>query len=133
MATQIAQPSDLLRQTLRGNSIFSIVSGLAITFGAAPIASFLGIADDSLIIAIIGIVILAFAALVWTIQAKTMIDRQAALTIFVMDVIWVVVSLVILVTNAFSLSTEGRWAILIVADIVAVFAVLEFVGLRRLR
>jgi len=133
MAAQIAHPSDLLRRTLRGNSIFSFISGLIFIVASAPIASFLGIADNSLIVAILGIVILGFAAVVWTIQAKPILDPQAGFAIFVLDVIWVTISLIILMTDAFSLSTEGRWAILIVADIVAVFAVLEFVGLRRLR
>ncbi len=133
MATQIVQPSDMLRRTLRGNSVFSIVSGLAFTFGAAPIASLMGIPDASLIIAIMGIVVLAFAAFLWAMTTKPVLDRQLAVAVFIMDVVWVITSLIILVTNAFSLSTEGRWAILIVADIVAVFAVLEFVGLRRLR
>lgn len=132
MATQIAQPSDLLRRALRGNSIFSIVSGLLITFGAAPIASLMGIADASLILTIMGVGILGFAAFLWTMTAKPALNRKLAIAVFIMDAAWVIASLMILVMNAFSLSTEGRWTILIVADIVAVFAVLEFVGLRRL-
>jgi Na+-translocating ferredoxin:NAD+ oxidoreductase RnfE subunit len=133
MVAQIAHPSDLLRRALRGNSIFSFASGLLLTFGAAPIAAFMGIADDSLVLTVMGIIILVFAAFLWITTAKPVIDRQIGIAIFIMDVAWVVVSLIILVTDAFSLSTGGRWAILIVADIVAVFALLEFVGLRRLR
>jgi hypothetical protein len=133
MTAQIAHPSDLLRRTLRGNSIFSIISGLLFTFGAAPIASFLGIPDTSLIIAILGIVIVGFAAFLWMMTAKPVVNRQFGVIVFIMDVAWVVASLIILMTNTFSLSTEGRWAILIVADIVAVFAIFEFIGLRRLR
>lgn len=133
MTAQIVHPSDLLSRTLRGNSVFSIISGLALTFGAAPIASFMGIADASLIIAVIGVGILGFAAFLWTIIAKSLLDRRLAAAVFIMDVAWVVISLVVLVTDAFSLSTGGRWAVLIVADVVAVFAILEFVGMRRLR
>lgn len=132
MAAQVAHPSDLLRKALRGNSIFSIISGLAFTFGAAPIASFLGITDASLVIAIMGVGIVGFAAFLWTITTKPVLNRQIAVIVFIMDAVWVVASLIILVTDAFSLSTGGRWAILIVSDIVTVFAILEFVGLRRL-
>lgn len=132
MTAQIAHPSDLLRRTLRGNSIFSIITGLALTFDGASIASFMGIVNASLFLTIMGIAIVAFAAFLWITTATPIVDRQFGLAIFIMDAAWVIVSLIILVTNAFSLSTEGRWAILIVADMVAVFAVFEFIGLRRL-
>lgn len=132
MAVQTAQPSHLLRRALRGNGIFCFLSGLALTFGATPIASLMGIADASLILAIMGIVILGLAVLLWVATARPVVDRGFGLIIFVMDAAWVVASVVVLVTDAFSLTTEGRWMVLIAADIVAVFAILEFIGLRRL-
>jgi hypothetical protein len=39
----------------------------------------------------------------------------------------------VLIADPFNFTTEGRWAILIIADAVGIFAVLEFVGLRRIR
>lgn len=133
MAVQTAQSSDLLRRTLRGNSIFCLLSGLALTLGAAPIASLMGIADASLILTIMGIVILCLAVLLWIATAKPPVDRRFGLIIFMMDAVWVAASGIVLVTDAFSLTTEGRWMVLIAAEIVAVFAILEFIGLRRLR
>jgi hypothetical protein len=47
------------------------------------------------------------------------------------DVAWVLASVVVVVSGWAPLTAAGVWAIMIVADIVAVFAVAQYVGLRR--
>lgn len=49
-----------------------------------------------------------------------------------MDVAWVMGSTIILFTNWASLTNAGWWAVTVVADIVTIFAVVQYVGLRRL-
>lgn len=132
MATQTLQNDTLLRNTLRGNSLFSATTGLLLLIGANAIAAFLGITEAATVLAIMGVGIFGFAAFVFFVAGRAIIDSRFGWLIFAMDVIWVVISVVILATDAFGLSTEGRWAVLIVADLVAVFAVLEYVGLRRM-
>lgn len=123
----------LLRRTLFGNVIFSLLSSLLLLLASAPVAAFLGVPQASGLFALLGVGILGFAAFVYWVQSRPALDTRFVWLIFVMDVLWVVASVVILVTNAFALSTEGRWAVLVIADIVAVFAVLEVIALRRLR
>ncbi len=123
----------LLRRTLIANIIFCVLSTALLLLAAAPVATFLGVPEASGLLALLGVGILGFAAFVYWVQSRPALDTRFVWVIFVMDVLWVVASLVILVADAFALSTEGRWAVLIVADIVAVFAALEYIGLRRMR
>ena len=58
--------------------------------------------------------------------------RQAN-AILLMDIAWVVGSALLLFTGWVSFTTAGWWAVLLVADVVALFAILEFVGIRRLQ
>jgi hypothetical protein len=131
--TATRQPnSSTLRKALRANAIFSTISGIGFVLLSGPIADFLGLPGSSAAILILGIVIVAFAAGLFFITSREEIDRREALAVFVMDVAWVVISAVILLTGALSLTPAGSWAVLIVADMVAVFAIWEFVGIRRL-
>ena len=133
--THSVQSNDrLLRNTLRANSIFSTVSGVAFIVAAGQIAAFLGLsADAAIIIALIGVGLLAFAAGVYWIGSRDTIDLNLATGILIGDVIWVAGSIFVLIADPFNFTSEGRWATLIIADAVGIFAVFEFVGLRRIR
>jgi Na+-driven multidrug efflux pump len=123
----------LVRRTLLGNFTFSLLSGLLLLLASGEVASLFGVPQGGGIFSALGILILLFAPVVYWVQSRPALDTRLVWAIFALDVAWVVVSMVILLTNAFALSNEGRWAVLIVADIVAVFAVLEYIGLRRMR
>jgi hypothetical protein len=99
--------SSLLRNTLRANSLFSTGSGLLFIIGAGGIASFLGVPNASLIILLMGIALLGFAALVFTGTVRPELTKRIGWVAFEMDVLWVVGSVVILAADAFGLSTEG--------------------------
>jgi len=57
---------------------------------------------------------------------------RLALAFVAMDGLWVVGSAILLAGGWVPLTAAGRWAILIVAAIVALFAVLQYYGLRRI-
>ena len=48
------------------------------------------------------------------------------------DVVWVIGTAAILLTDAFSLTSEGKWLLFIIGDIVLTFAVVQYIGLRRM-
>jgi hypothetical protein len=141
VSTNSTNRAQLLRRTLYANGAFSLFSGLLFTFAASSVASFMGIADFMLLgllngttfILIMGIAVVLFAPLLFWIASQTPLNRTFARTIFVMDVAWVVISALLLLPGVLPLTTGGFWGILIVADIVLVFAVLEHIGIRRLR
>lgn len=124
-------PSSLLRNTLLANACFSTLSGLLFTFDSKMVDEFLGLGQPMVILAL-GIGLLLFAAVLFWIGTRPQIDGKTARIIAWLDVAWVVGSVIILASGVPALSNGGWWAVAIVADIIAFFAILEFVGLRRL-
>ncbi len=122
----------LLRYTLRGNAAISAVSGVIAILAAAPIAAFMGLASP-LILVVIGVGLLPFAFLVYKVSTMTAVNPLFIKEILVMDLLWIGGSIAILLIGWPVLTTNGRWLVAILADVVAVFALLEFVGLRRLQ
>lgn len=126
------QPRTLLHKILLVDSLSAGAAGIAFVVASGPLANFMGVANP-LALVMIGILFVVFAAAVYAVAARESISRRAAWIIFALNVIYVVGSGIILLTDAFGLSTEGRWLVLILADLVTVFAIVEFIGLRRLR
>lgn len=121
----------LLRYTLRGNAAFSAISGVIAILAAAPLAAFMGL-PAPLILVIIGVGLLPFAFLVYKVSTMAVIKPVFVKEILVMDLLWIGGSVAILLVGWPALTTNGRWLVAILADVVAVFALLQFVGLRRL-
>jgi hypothetical protein len=134
MATQTlpaADRSTLLRRTLRTNAVFTLLTGVLLTIDAGPIAAFIGLPAPWVLVAV-GVLCLGYAALLFLAARRTPIVRGHGLAFVVADAAWVVASAVVLLGGLAPLTTAGVWAVLIVADIVAVFAALQYVGWRRL-
>jgi hypothetical protein len=135
MSTQIAQSvqeSKLLRQALRGNGIFSAVSGLVLIVAARPLATFTGLAWP-LALTITGLVLLPYAAVLFWATSQPEIDSRLAKTAVFLDGLWVMGSVLLLLTDWLNLSVAGNWTVALLAEAVLTFAILQAVGLRRTR
>ena len=121
--------SQLLRRALRGNGLFSTVSGFGFLLGAKPIAAFIGL-EYPLIIAGIGVSLLVFAVGLFLNASRIRIDALEAKIAVVLDLGWVLGTSVVLALGI--LNTSGNWTAAIIADIVLVFAILQAVGVQRL-
>jgi hypothetical protein len=133
MAAQTALRSTsafLLRTVLRGNTIFSLVSGLVFVIDAGPLSQFTGIAP-TIIFTVVGIGLILYAIFLWRVAAPEMPDRRLVWSVIAADALWVLGSIILLFADPLVLTVGGKWAVGIVADIVATFAVLQYVGLRR--
>ena len=51
--------------------------------------------------------------------------------VIALDVLWVLGSVLLIFTDLVPLSIGGKWTVALIADIVALFAILQYVGLRR--
>ena len=122
---------NLLRRALRANGVFSGLSGLLMTVAANPLAELLGL-NNPLILLITGVSLIIFSAALFYRAAQESLDRQFALIVIELDAAWVVGSYLILFTNWVALTNAGWWTVAIVADIVAAFAIVQYIGLRRL-
>jgi hypothetical protein len=135
MSIQTAQPivdTRFLGRVLLGNAIFTALSGLACLAWPRPLAVWLGI-EQPLILSVLGIILLLSAGGLAWIAMRTPSDRRMVQAIFILDVVWVIVSALALLAGWPPLTATGKWIIAGVADVVAVFALLEFVGLRRMQ
>jgi len=119
-----------LRNSLLGNSAFSTISGLIFAFGAAPVASFSGI-EQPLLVGAVGAGLLFFAGFVAFVATRPAIDPKAAMAIVGGDLAWVVGTVPIVLLEL--LSANGILAAIAIADVVLVFAGLQYYGVRRLR
>jgi hypothetical protein len=124
-------PGALLRNTLVGNALFSVTTGLISFVDAAPLAEWMGLGSPWLL-RVLGVGLLLFGAEVGWIALRSADLRQAGRVILALDVAWVVASILLLSAGWLALTEAGFWTVVIVADMVACLAVLEYIGLRRL-
>ena len=133
-----ASSDRLLRRTLWGNAVFSMISGAVLVAFAGPFAALateapLALAglELSIVFELLGVGVVAFGAIAGWAASRETLPRGWARTIFVADVAWVAGSALVLLLPA-PWSTIGIAGIVVVALIVADIAVLEYLGLRRL-
>ena len=134
-----ASSDRLLRRTLWGNAVFSVVSGGVLAIFAAPFAkaashvpvSVAGL-DLAIMLELLGLGVVAFGALCAWVASRQELPQAWARVIFAADIAWVAGSALVLALPA-SWTTAGIAGIVVVAVIVADFAILEYLGLRRLR
>jgi len=133
-----ASSDRLLRRTLWGNAVFSVISGAALVAFATPFArlateaplTVMGL-DLALVFELLGLGVVAFGAICAWAASRETLPRSWAQVIFAADIAWVVGSALVLMLPA-AWTTAGIAGIAVVALIVADLAVLEYLGLRRL-
>lgn len=144
MATQtpsIQTNDQLLRYALRGDGIFSVSSGILFLLAARPVAQFLGIQDFEVFGAVsganflllLGIVLIAYGMVIFYASEQTSISRIIGLIVVELNAAWVVGSVILLLVEALPLTRAGAWSVLIAADVVLTFAIVQYVGLRRMK
>ena len=80
----------------------------------------------------IGIGLLPFALFVFQIARQRPLNRRRAWVVVEMDLAWIVSSIAILLLRWPATTTVGGWwTIGVIAEIVAIFAILQVLGLRR--
>jgi hypothetical protein len=120
----------LLRKALIGNALFSTVSGLTILFAQGWVLRILGL-PSSVNLLVLGAGLIVFAVTLAINARKQQVKKSDAWIAVCMDVAWVIGSYVLIFILPFS--TEGKWVVAVVAEAVLVFAVLQFVGIRRIQ
>jgi hypothetical protein len=80
----------------------------------------------------IGLALIAYAAAMLYFSRSPEVPRWFAWFTIEADLLWVLVSLVIVFTGAFGVSDAGKWALFLVSDFVLMMAGLKYLGLRRL-
>jgi hypothetical protein len=130
MNQSVEERQDFLKKALTGNAVFSVVSGVAILFANRWLVKFLGL-PEKVSLAILGVSLIGYAALLWLNAHRPKIKITDAWVAVTMDVIWVVGSYTLIFAVPFSVG--GKWVVALVAQLVLAFAVLQWLGIRKIR
>ena len=112
------------------NSLMSGLCGLIFVVAGQRLGPLFGLPPS--VLWILGAVLVAFAAHLAYVARQDVIGRGSALYFLVCDVAWVAASVVILLGFPALMTGVGRLVFAVIADAVAIVAVAEFVGYRRL-
>ncbi|MBA2451834.1 MAG: hypothetical protein H0V47_01580 [Chloroflexia bacterium] len=118
-----------LRQVLLADGVVSGVFGILLLTAAGPLSDPLGLSVAFL--RWTGLMLAPFAAVVLYLATCEAIPRRGVSTIVGINVLWVLASLLLLLTGWIDQSGLGTAFIVAQAALVALFAELQFVGLRR--
>ena len=129
MATQ-ADHSRFLRRSLQIDGVASGLCGAALLLAAQPTSTLLGLSTSSVARVVGGLLLVYAAALLWNASRPT-VSRGETLVAIALNAAWVLGSLVVVVDGPLTLI--GNVAVAAVAAAVLGFAVLEVLGLRRVR
>ena len=120
-----------LKIALLSNAGFSIFNGLVLLFFYKPIAELMFIEQANLLF-YLGIGLLLFAGSIYWIASRRVLNKRLVTSIIIQDWLWIIGSVLILLFQLFGLSFLGYEIILIVALIVAIFAILQNRYLQRI-
>ena len=121
----------LLRAALKLDAVVTGANGLAYLAAAAPLGDLLGLTPSLLRAG--GALLVAFAVGVWATAARPSLRRSAVLAVVAVNVLWSAGSIVAAAAAWGSPTVEGTVWIILQAVVVAVFAELQVVGLKRHR
>jgi hypothetical protein len=133
-ATTPAAPlarTNLLRYTLRGDAIVSLIAGAICLADAQVLAPLLGVRPP-LALEILGAALALYGAFLFYAAAQAQINRRIVVAAIVLDLLWVLDSAIVLVSGWLPLTSAGMWVIGLVAVAVLLIAELKFFGLRRM-
>lgn len=118
-----------LRNPLFADALVSGAAGIAMMLGAPLLAPFLGLPAELLFWA--GVVLVPFVAMLIMIARRTTASKLVLFDIIAINVLWVVGSLVLLVSGVVEPNLLGIAFVAAQALTVAAFAELQFAGIRR--
>ena len=126
-----AQPQ-LLRYALLSDSIISAISGVICILYAELLGTIMGFQAPAIFIAL-GLVAFAYAATLFYVTRHSPINRRIAWMASILNLVGALTFTVILLIGAPPFTDAGKWIIAIVADVVGILGLAQFLGLRQTR
>jgi hypothetical protein len=118
-----------IRKVLFADAAISGATGVMMTLGAGLLTGFLGLSENLLFWA--GLGLLPFAALVAAVGNKQHPAKGGVWTIVLINIAWVIASVAILVFGLVSPTIFGTVFVVAQAIVVGVLAELQIIGVRR--
>ena len=117
-----------LQKALKGNAIFSSISGITMILLNRQIANLFGTVNNT-VFWIVGLILIYFAITIWY-EIKRQ-RRLAVLWVIIQDYIWVIGSLVLIIINPFQITQIGNFIIGIIALIVLYMGINQMIALKK--
>jgi len=130
MLSDYFEHKSLLHNVLRINSAFSGLFGLVFILFPGKVSEMFGITNP-FPITITGILLIGWEIFVSQLVRKPQVSVPGTWIVILGDLSWVVGSIALLLGDWLSLTNTGFWFIAIIADIILVFAIVQYIGLRR--
>ncbi len=121
--------SPFLRRALLADALISGATGLLMLIGANVLASILGLPEALLRYA--GLVLLPYGALVAYVATREQLRRWAVWAVIIANAIWAVDSIILLLSGWLTPNALGYAFIIFQALVVAAFAEIQYIGMRR--
>ena len=122
-------PSLFLRRAIQADAIFSAVSAVLLTLGAADLAALLNLPEA--LLRETGLFLVAYAALVAWLGTRATMPRALVIIVIAGNSAWTVASIALLFIDAVMPNLLGQAAIAMQAIVVGALAELQYIGLRR--
>ena len=122
-------PSPFLRRVLVADALASGATGLLLALGADKLEGLLGLPAVLLLCA--GLILLPSAAVLGMIAARPSVPRAALWAVIVCNALWAIDSIALLASGWVAPTGLGYGFVLAQALVVALFAELQYLGMRR--
>jgi len=119
----------LLRRALLADGAVSGATGLLLALAAGPLGDLLDL--PTLLLRLTGVSLLPYAAALLYVATREAIDRSAVWVVIGLNLLWAVASIALLLTGWVEPSGLGYAFVIAQALVVAAFADLQYLGLRR--
>lgn len=121
--------SPFLRRVLLADALVSGASGLLMAAGAGYLTNLLALPEDLLRYA--GLILLPYGALVAWVATRTQLMRPAVWAVIAVNALWAIDSIVLLLSGWVTPNLLGYIFVMTQALVVALFAELQFMGVRK--
>ncbi len=119
----------LLRTAILADSVFCDVMGFALLLFNQRIGAWVGL--PPLAVAITGIVVMLWAADLFIFGRRDPMPNWLPYVVIGSNTAWVIATIIVLAAGLLPLTVAGKWSLAVLGDMVGLFAVLQYVGLRR--
>ena len=123
------QASTFLRRALLTDAVFSGISALGLTFGAAAFASLFNLPD--VLLRETGLFLIAYTALVGWLASRNAVPKALVMLVVAGNAVWTLASIALLFSGAVAPNVLGELMVVAQAIATGVFAELQYVCLRR--
>ena len=120
----------LLRLALRGNAVFSGLVAIDLLLFYQEIAALMGIFDPKYLVWL-GMALIGFVIMLLSVTERKPISLSMAKFIVLLDVGWVIGSILLMIFDAHWFTAAGHIAIAAVASVVTLFATYQYIGIKR--